>query len=329
MAWKTSNIVKWSLSVLAAAVLLWFTFRGVKWSDFVSLLGKCRWAMVALSMLAGAVAMILRALRWRLLLLQTDARASRLKCIDGVNIGKLADFVFPHLGEIVRCGYVTSPRLKFDMALGTVVMERAWDLLVLVLLCGCTLALKWGQFGDFVTQKILAPSAGGLHRWLVWGVLGALALIVLLVAFVPAVRRFFAGIWQGIKSCLRMRRKWEFLAYTVALWGMYLMMSLLVIWALPMDYGLGVADALFVMLVGSVAGIVPVPGGFGAFHYMVALALSTVYGIPFDTGIVFATLSHESQAVTMALCGAVSYVIETVRRPASSSPTGTSGQTRP
>lgn len=316
MSWKTSNIVKWLLSALAAAVLLWFTFRGVKWSDFVSLLGKCRWAMVALSMLAGAAAMVLRALRWRLLLLQTDPQASRLKCIDGVNIGKLADFVFPHLGEIVRCGYVTSPRLKYDKALGTVVMERAWDLLTLTLLCVCTLALKWGQFGDFVTQKILAPASGGPRGWLVWAVLGALALAFLLAALIPAVRRFFSGIWQGIVSGLRMRRKAEFLAYTVALWGMYLMMSLLVIWALPTDYGLGVTDALFIMLVGSVAGIVPVPGGFGAFHYMVALALSSVYGIPFDTGIVFATLSHESQAVTMALCGAVSYIIETVCRSA-------------
>lgn len=316
MSWKTSNIVKWLLSALAAAVLLWFTFRGVKWSDFVSLLGKCRWAMVALSMLAGAAAMVLRALRWRLLLLQTDPQGSRLKCIDGVNIGKLADFVFPHLGEIVRCGYVTSPRLKYDKALGTVVMERAWDLLTLTLLCVCTLALKWGQFGDFVTQKILAPASGGPRGWLVWAVLGALALAFLLAALIPAVRRFFSGIWQGIVSCLRMRRKAEFLAYTVALWGMYLMMSLLVIWALPTDYGLGVTDALFIMLVGSVAGIVPVPGGFGAFHYMVALALSSVYGIPFDTGIVFATLSHESQAVTMALCGAVSYIIETVCRSA-------------
>ena len=89
---------------------------------------------------------------------------------------------------------------------------------------------------------------------------------------------------------------------------MFLMMSLFIIRALPEQFGLGWVDALFLMLVGSVAGIVPVPGGFGAFHYMVALALSAVYGIPWETGIVFATLSHESQAVMTVVCGAAAYI---------------------
>ena len=39
----------------------------------------------------------------------------------------------------------------------------------------------------------------------------------------------------------------------------------------------------------------------------------TVYGIPFGVGIVFATLSHESQTLTMILCGTASYIDETVR----------------
>lgn len=78
--------------------------------------------------------------------------------------------------------------------------------------------------------------------------------------------------------------------------------------------GLTIIDALFLSLVGSLGWIVPVPGGFGAFHFIVSLALSTIYGIPFEMGIIFATLSHESQAVTMLLFGGGSYIYETFRK---------------
>lgn len=314
---RTVNIIKYLLSALLAAILLYFTFRGVNWAEFVSVLKECRWGFVLLSMLAGVLSMLLRALRWRLLLLPIDADASRLKCIDGINIAKLADFVFPHLGELVRCGYVTARKLPYDKALGTVVLERAWDMFVLALLCVSVLVLKWSDFGNFVSENMIAPAIGGMQFSLWWVVAGVVLLLALVVAFLPPARRFVRGIWQGIVSCLRMKRKGAFLLYTLAMWAMYLLMSLFIIHSLPFDSGLGLTDALFIMLVGSVAGVVPVPGGFGAFHYMVALALDTVYGIPFATGIIFATLSHESQAVTMAICGIVSYIIETVSKNAS------------
>ena len=78
--------------------------------------------------------------------------------------------------------------------------------------------------------------------------------------------------------------------------------------------GLNMVDAMFLMIVGALSSLVPVPGGFGAFHYIVSLALTTVYGIPAEIGIVFATLSHESQIIIQIVCGGISYACETIRR---------------
>ncbi len=113
---------------------------------------------------------------------------------------------------------------------------------------------------------------------------------------------------------MSMPDKWRFFADTALIWGMYWLMAAATMWAVPELDALGVVDALFLSLVGSLGWIVPVPGGFGAFHFVVSLALSTIYGIPFGMGIIFATLSHESQAVTMILFGGGSYIYETFRR---------------
>jgi len=62
------------------------------------------------------------------------------------------------------------------------------------------------------------------------------------------------------------------------------------------------------MVVGSLGWLIPVQGGIGAFHFVTTLALAHVYGISQTTGLVFATISHESQALTMVICGTLSFV---------------------
>ena len=62
------------------------------------------------------------------------------------------------------------------------------------------------------------------------------------------------------------------------------------------------------MIVGGLGWAVPVQGGLGAYHFIVSLALASVYGIAQTTGVVFATISHEAQALAMIVCGVASLV---------------------
>lgn len=320
---KNNKALKYSFWAVLAAVLLYFSFKGVDWKEFRHVLGQCKWLYVAMAMLAGAASFFVRAIRWRLMMLPDDSGMKLLDCYDGFAIGKLCDFVVPHVGEFVRCGYVVTPRMSYDRALGTVVLERFWDILMLFVLIVLLLVFKWAEFGAFFADRILTPVSERFN--INFGLLA----VLFVAAFVTAVRAvyvlrskskvcakaagFVTGLWEGVTSCFKMRRKGLFLVLTAMLWLMFLLMSWFIIKALPSDFGLHFIDALFIMLVGSVAGIVPVPGGFGAFHYLVAIALQTIYAIPFETGIIFATLSHESQAITMAICGLVSYLHQTLR----------------
>ena len=330
---KTFKILRSVFWGLLAVVLLWFCFRGVDWQEFWRVIRSSRWGYVLLAMAAGVFSFILRALRWRLLILPVEPKVKGIDCYDGFTIGRLFNFVIPYFGEFVRCSYVQSRRLTYDKALGTVAVERAWDVFMLFLLTVVLLMFRGARYGGFFMEKMLDPAVARLQPaasrlgigpgWLI-ALIFVLAILVawLIYAFVrrragvapnskgsflSRLSGFFRGFGQGFASILKMKGKGWFLILTLLLWTMFLMMSWFIIKALPSDLGLNLVDALFIMLVGSLAGIVPVPGGFGAFHYIVALALQTLYGIPFETGIIFATLSHESQAVTTILCGLVSY----------------------
>ena len=155
-----SRVLKYSFWAVLAAVLLYFSFRGVDWKEFWKVLGQCSWIMVALAMVSGVLSFIVRALRWRLLLLPDEPQTRLVDCYDGFAIGKLCDFAVPHVGEFVRCGYVRTQRLTYDKALGTVILERSWDILMLGLLVVLLLAFKWSEFGSFFIDSVLEPVAG-------------------------------------------------------------------------------------------------------------------------------------------------------------------------
>ena len=215
-------------------------------------------------------------------------------------------------------------KASYDKVLGTVVLERSWDMIVMFLFLFLLLLFKWSEFGGFFLEKMWRPIAHTVNFSIWWIVLGIIILVALAIWRIIALREknaffgkicgVFTGLVQGFASFFRMKRKLPFLIYTLLIWAMYWLMSASTMLALPGLDGLGPVDSLFLMIAGSVGWLVPVPGGFGSFHYIVSLALSVIYGIPFEQGIIFATLSHESQAITMALCGGVSYFYETFRK---------------
>ena len=318
-----NKILKYLFSATIAVVLLWFSFRDVEWSGFIEGLKACRWEFIILSMAAGAFAFWLRGLRWRQLLLPIDPKTKRVTTFNGINIGNISNFVFPRIGEFVRCGVITRrTTATYDKVLGTVVLERSWELLVMLLMLVITVVAGYERFGNFFVSEIWTPLSQKFNMW--WVMLIAVTAFATFVFFVwkfrdrstfcSKITSILKGILQGFSSCLRMDRKWLFFAYTAFIWMVYWFMAACTVWAAPFLNHLDIVDALFLSLVGGLGFAVPVPGGIGAFHFVIGLTLSAVYDVPMETGIIYATISHTSQAITQIIFGAVSYFYEILKR---------------
>lgn len=324
MGQKASKILKYGLSLALAAVLVFFAFRTVDWTAFRLGIAQTRWAWVALFFVASVLALVFRMFRWKSLLKPVDPSVSLADVWDADNVGNLANLAIPGAGELIRCGYLSGKSARYEKVFGTIVMERAWDFLAVFVLFAAALSSNWSRFGGFFVENIWTPLSGRLSFSLWWIIA---LLLVICAAFVLAVFKFrnrsrffgklsdaFSGLVQGFASFGKMEHKWLFALWTVAIWLMYVMMSYCILKSMPALSDAGFGDALFLSAVGNIASVIPVPGGIGAYHYLIALTLSFLYGVSWDTGILNATLNHELHAVLIIVLGVISYVCISLRR---------------
>lgn len=340
---ESKKILKIALSFALAGVFVFFAFRGIDWASFARDIRQTRWIWVLAFCVVSVGALIFRMLRWQALLRPlhggADAaesgsgssaadgadgaggKVSALRVWDANNVGNIVNVVIPGSGEFVRCGYMTAGRASYDKVLGTVVTERICDVLAIVLLMAIAILCGSEQMKQFFRNNIAGAAAGQLSLlWVLAGVLLLLAAGVWALwhfrernAFCGKIADKLKGFAGGMTSFVRMRKKWLFIIYTIGIWTMYVLMSYSIIKAMPELSHLGAADALFLCAIGNFASVIPVPGGIGAYHYLVALSLSGIYGVSWETGLLNATLNHELHAILILLLGAVSYVSLTLQ----------------
>ncbi len=323
---RVFSAVKYILLLALAGLLLWFSFKGVKWEDFVAGLKEADFRWIGVSMAIGIVAFFVRALRWRLIMIPLGQKISKRDSWDGINIGYLTNFAIPRAGELARCGVITRKTgLPFESVAGTVVLERSIDMLSLGIVFISVIFFFWDSFGGFINTQIIESMQSHFSVGLI---IIAVSTIVASAIFLyiiykyrqshPILRKIadiVKGVLKGLLSGFKMPQKWLFLIYTFLLWVCYWLMSYTSILAFSsMNQGLGASDALFLMMVGSFGWVIPVQGGIGAYHLIISLALASVYGISQTTGVIFATISHESQALTMLVCGVISLISFTLSK---------------
>ena len=315
MANAAGKILKYVLSLGLAAVLVYFACRGIDWKEFLEGLRSTRWIWMVLYFASAYMAVVFRALRWRQLLKPLDPDIRYIKVWDASNLCNLTSIAIPGSGEFVRAAVLSSKKMPFERVFGTMVMERAWDFLALFVLLIVALLTNWGSFGGFFVDNVWHPITD--RTIVVWLLLSLVALLAFAlwviwhwkdrVPLFGKIAGFISGGVEGLASFGKMRNKLPFLLYTVAIWICFTAMTWTCLKAIPALSGLSFLDALFVSAIGNFASIIPVPGGIGAYHYLIRMTLTTLYGVTEEIGLLFATLAHEAHAIVSLVLGIWSY----------------------
>lgn len=320
---KTIKQVLQFLLFLAIGIfLLWIAFRNVRFSDLSAGLMEANYSFVILAVIFDIFAFLSRAKRWNLLIYPMGYRPAYRNTFNSMMTGYFANMAIPRIGEITRCVALgKKEKIPVDKLIGTVVIERAIDMISVVIILIIMIFTSGDKINQFLRETILIPfrekvlSPFGL-TWLIWLALPAFAggFIYLVLKYrknlrkIPFISKIFdlsKGIIQGLKSIRTLERKWEFIFHTVFMWVCYLFMTWMVVFAIDNTSHLSIGDAVFLLVIGSFAMIAPVPSGIGAFHYIISRGLAFVQGVDLEDGALYAILTHESQMILVIIMGAV------------------------
>lgn len=264
--------------------------------------------------LIGFLSHLFRALRWRLMLEPLNLRPTVINITGAVFIGYLTNLLLPRMGEVAKCTVLARyEKEPADKIIGTIVAERAFDLICLMLISILTFAVQADIINDYL--HYLMGKMEGKNLPLILGIAfgGMLGFIGLLVFIyrknkTGKIGLFIKGLAEGVSSILAMKKRIQFIVYTFLIWGAYLSLIYLGFLALPATEHLGIGPALSVLVFGSL-GMIVTPGGLGAYPQALQLVLNMLYGVKSAFGLAFGWISWLAQTLIIAIFGIIAFIV--------------------
>jgi uncharacterized protein (TIRG00374 family) len=322
---KVFKALRYLIFLLIGVLLLYIAFRGIDlqtlWEEFK----HARYIWIFLSVLVLILSHMTRAYRWQLLIEPLNYKPQYSTTFFSLMIGYLANYAFPRIGEITRCGALgRTEKIPMDKLFGTVIIERVIDLITMALFLIILITAKFEFFSSFIKPNIFDPIGNKLafllnKSLLYWFLIigSPVLLVVLLYLFrsrlyklsvIRKIRDIIKGIFTGLKTVYTLKKAWPFIISSLLVWVLYWLMTYLAFYALPSTANLTPIDGLFILVIGSFAFVAPVQGGIGAFHWIVSGGL-LLYGLTKEEGLAYATITHGSQMLATMLVGFISMLL--------------------
>ncbi|MDB5121453.1 MAG: hypothetical protein JWN56_2671 [Sphingobacteriales bacterium] len=320
---KTSlvSVLKYIFLLLLAISLLVLAFRGQNLEQLSADLKSADYNWVIISSLACLVAHLFRAYRWQMLIKTLEyTPPSIVTTFHAVMIGYMANLALPRMGEITRCGVINKTNnIPVNKLIGTVIIERLTDVFMLMAVTSLAVFFQFELIYRFLNQHIFSFIASKTSNNGFLLIITVLVLIVL-VPFVIILNKkadfkvpgkiinLWQGLSNGLKSFYSLENKWEYIIYSLLIWFFYYLSTYLCMFAITSTAHLSLFAALSILVFGSLGMIVPVQGGIGAFHFMVAEGL-VLYAIKKSDGLAYATIIHSSQTFIILIIGGASLIL--------------------
>jgi uncharacterized protein (TIRG00374 family) len=268
------------------------------------------------------VAHFSRGIRWKILMTPMGYNPSTANVFFAVMIGYFFNMLVPRLGEVMKCTTLAKyEKIPPDRLIGTIVAERAFDVVCLLLVIILTVVVQFDVVGHYTLNLFsgfIKRSDGHMSyvrialfiaviitifmgmRWLIkrYGNKG----------FMLKVKHFFNGIWEGLTSIKKVQKKGWFLFHTGLIWAMYLLSIYIGFYAFPSIEHLGIKGSLSVLTFGSLGMIIPTPGGMGSYQYILTKTLP-LYGVSEVVAFAFGNVLWGAQTLILIVCGIFSLVM--------------------
>ena len=315
---KLLSVLKYLFFLILGGGILYLVLKGKDLNKMLEDLRSAEYKYLVASMVFGYAAYLFRALRWLMLLKTMNYNTSVSHATNAIAAGYFANVVFPRAGEIVRCTSLYKVTgIPVNKLFGTVLLERAIDLVMLLACIAVGFVLKYNELSSFVGSVGGGTGSAGLSNT---------KLLIAVCFFVVLSGLYFfrdqlkqsklyqkvvflgVGVKEGFQTAFFMKQKELFVLYTLLIWLMYLLMTYVCFFSIPETSSLRFIDGLYIMVIGGLGMIVPVQGGLGPYHAAVTLGIVSL-GLSETTGITLALLIHTAQSIMILITGTIAAIV--------------------
>ena len=309
---KTRNIiVNTVVSLVLGLFLLYIVFNNIDLNLFLERLDNLDYSWIYLSMFISIFEHVVRGYRWNLLMQTKQTNLSTYITTHILIVSYFFALFIPRFNDFVRCYLISKTNdIKVSSSLGTVVSERIFDLISLLIISLLFFVIEFDLFTNFFSTYILTNISFNVYYTIIF-----FFVIAVIISFLYYLNKKsdtfsskFSEFKKGVLSVNKYYKNKKFLLSTLILWVIYFLMGYVIFFSLEETSSLAISSGIAVLVAGSLGMVVPVNAGIGAYHFLVASILIS-YNINYETGLFFATILHTSQIICLALLGIVSSLI--------------------
>lgn len=314
--WK--KIIQYVIFLFVAVFFLWLAGKDISFDEMMEHVRKAHLWPLILVFIVGISGHYIRALRWKMLISPLGHDVNVRNTFLSIMIGYLVNLGTPRMGEIARCAVLSRyEKVPADKLAGTMLVERAFDFLSLIILLLLTYVIEYDAVNSFLNEKIFNPLWAFATGTNIIVTLVVLALIIIIFIFIRKrlkgaenkAAEILKNIFNGIASIKKMKNPGLFLLYTVTIWFMYLFMTYLGFLAFDGLSEESFRTALSVLTIGSFGFVIPTPQGAGSFQAFVTSTLRDMYGVEETLAFTYANVSWIAQTVVLITGGFVSLIL--------------------
>lgn len=304
------------LGIAISVALLYFSLRGIHFSEVVEHVRKARLGPMLLAVSLATLTFVLRLFRWQLLLHGDDGRRLPPGPLwHAIAMGFMANNVLPlRMGEVVRTLAAASlTQTRFTPVLASVAVERLFDAITVVSL------LALGLFTATLPRTALSAKVANIVTFGGIAALSGLLLAALVVAFPLVAERLvrkiipseklaarliglIEGIRHGLSALGSPMRAVGAALWSVALWGLSALSFHVMFQAFGIDVDFAGALLMQGLIMFGIA-LPSTPGYVGAFELPIITVLA-LYEVNKDLAAAYALTYHVTTFLPITLLGA-------------------------
>lgn len=280
--------VKTVLPILLGLYLFWIFFTGMSDADkqsFREALTSANYFWIFLSLGVSLIALFSRAVRWKYMLEPLGYQTPLSHRYHAMMIGYLINFTIPRAGEVSRAAMLyRSDAIPFSKSFGTIIAERAIDLIMLGIVFLITMAIGYEDLMKIFDQiaALNGPeqvkSEGISTKMIVYLIVGIFVLGGALITlfhkgFRTKLFGFITDVLNGVLSVFKTKNPLGFIGHSVLIWICYVLMFAIPFFAMPETSEFPASGYLIGFIAGAV-GITLTNGGLGVYPLLVGMVVT-------------------------------------------------------